>query len=102
MKYKLYRSFGDLDKDVKKHELVAVEYGNSIEEVEDALIKDVADDLAGDEKYAGCETAAYAPEPVKDFRKVKRYAYEMMGIVYRPDADKNVLVDYGITESDSE
>ena len=26
MKYKLYRSFGDLDKDVKKHELVAVEY----------------------------------------------------------------------------
>lgn len=27
MKYKLYRSFGDLDKDVKKHELVAVEYG---------------------------------------------------------------------------
>ena len=24
MKYKLYRSFGDLDKDVKKHELVAV------------------------------------------------------------------------------
>ena len=28
MKYKLYRSFGDLDKDVKKHELVAVEYGS--------------------------------------------------------------------------
>ena len=46
MKYKLYRSFGDLDKDVKKHELVAVEYGSTIEDVEDALIKDVADDLA--------------------------------------------------------
>ena len=25
MKYILYRSFGDLDKDIKKHELVAVE-----------------------------------------------------------------------------
>jgi len=24
MKYKLYRSFGNLDKDVKKHELVGV------------------------------------------------------------------------------
>ena len=98
MKYKLYRSFGDLDKDVKKHELVAIEYGNSIEEVEDALIKYVADDLAGDEKYAGCETAAYAPEPVKDFRKVKRYAYEMMGIVYPPRAETNVLIDFGIIE----
>lgn len=27
MKYLLYRSFGNLDMDVKKHELVAVEYG---------------------------------------------------------------------------
>ena len=53
MKYKLYRSFGDLDKDVKKHELVAVEYGSTIEDVEDALIKDVADDLAEDLIRAG-------------------------------------------------
>ena len=75
MKYKLYRSFGDLDKDVKKHELVAVEYGSTIEDVEDALIKDVADDLAGDTKYAGCETSAYAPETIKSFRKVKRYLF---------------------------
>ena len=30
MKYKLYRSFGDLDKDEKKHELVAVEDGSTI------------------------------------------------------------------------
>ena len=27
MKYLLYRSFGNLDQDVKKHELLAVEYG---------------------------------------------------------------------------
>ena len=91
-----YRSFGDLDKDVKKHELVAVEYGSTIEDVEDALIKDVADDLAGDTKYAGCETSAYAPEPIKDFRKVKRYDYEMLGIVYPHHAETNVLIDYGI------
>ncbi len=45
MKYILYRSFGDLDKDIKKHELVAVEIGGSIDEVTNALIKDVAEDL---------------------------------------------------------
>ena len=47
MKYLLYRSFGNLDKDVKKHELVAVEYGKDIYDVTDALIKAAADDLAG-------------------------------------------------------
>ena len=31
MKYILYRSFGDLDKDIKKHELVAVETGKNID-----------------------------------------------------------------------
>lgn len=38
MKYVLYRSFGSIDKDVRKHELVAVEYGKDINEVTDALI----------------------------------------------------------------
>ena len=33
MKYILYRSFGDLDKAVKKHELVAVETGKNIDDV---------------------------------------------------------------------
>ena len=82
MKYILYRSFGDLDKDIKKHELVAVETGRNIDDVADALIKAAADDLAGMPEYEHCETAAYAPEPVKDFRKVRRYQYEMTGIVY--------------------
>ena len=31
MKYILYRSLGDLDKDIKKHELVAVETGKNID-----------------------------------------------------------------------
>ena len=35
MKYILYRSFGNLDKDIKKHELVAVETGGNIDEVTD-------------------------------------------------------------------
>ena len=66
----------------------------------DALIKAVADDLAGMAEYEHCETAAYAPEPIKDFRKVRRYQYEMMGIVYPPNADKNILIDYGVVEAE--
>ena len=52
MKYKLYRSFGNLDKDVRRHELVAVEYGMNLEAVTNALIRAVADDLAGTPEYA--------------------------------------------------
>jgi hypothetical protein len=100
MKYILYRSLGDLDKAVKKHELVAVETGKNIDDVTDALVKAAADDLAGMPEYERCVTAAYAPEPVKDFRKVRRYQYEMTGIVYPPNADKNILIDYGIVETD--
>ena len=100
MKYILYRSFGDLDKDIKKHELVAVETGRNIDDVADALIKAAADDLAGMPEYEHCETAAYAPEPVKDFRKVRRYQFEMTGIVYPPNADKNILIDFGVVEKE--
>ena len=51
MKYILYRSFGDLDKDIKKLELVAVETGKDIDDVTEALIKAAADDLAGMPEY---------------------------------------------------
>ena len=98
MKYKLFRSPGDLDKSVLKHELVAVEIGGSIEEVTDALIRAVRDDLAEVPEYAHCETAAYSPEPVQEHRRVRRYQYEMMGIVYPQYAEKNILIDYGVIE----
>ena len=98
MKYKLFRSPGDLDKSVLKHELVAVEIGGSIEEVTDALIRAVRDDLAEMPEYAHCETAAYVPEPVQEHRRVRRYQYEMMGIVYPQYAEKKILIDYGVIE----
>ena len=98
MKYKLFRSPRDLDKSVLKHELVAVEIGSSIDEVADALIRAVRDDLAEMPEYAHCETAAYAPEPVQEHRRVRRYQYEMMGIVYPQYAEKNILIDYGVIE----
>ena len=100
MKYKLFRSLGDLDKSVLKHELVAVEIGSSIEEVTDALIRAVRDDLAEMPEYAHCETAAYAPELVRSFRRVKCYQYEMTGIVCPKYAEENILIDYGIIEEE--
>ena len=100
MKYKLFRSPGDLDKAVRKHELVAVETGKSIDDVANALIRAVRDDLAEMPEYAHCETAASAPEAVKSFRRVRRYRYEMMGIVCPKYAEENVLIDYGIIEEE--
>ena len=100
MKYKLFRASSDLDKSVRKHELIAVETGKSIDDVTDVLIRSVRDDLAEMPEYAHCETAAYAPELVKSFRRVRRYRYEMMGIVYPKYAEENILIDYGIIEEE--
>lgn len=55
MKYKLYRSFGNLDKDIHRHELVAVEIGADIDAVTDALIRAVTDELSGMPEYQGCK-----------------------------------------------
>lgn len=99
MKYTLYRSYGDLDCQVKKHTLVAVEYGSDIDAVTALLVQDVTDDLAETPEYAGCSTTAYAPEPLHCTRRVKRYQYEMTGAVLPPNAPKNILIDYGIIEA---
>ena len=100
MKYKLFRSPGDLDKAVREHELVAVETGKSIDDVSDALIRAVRDDLAEMPEYAHCETAAHAPEPLKLFRRVRRYRYDRMGIVYPEYAEENILMDHGMMEEE--
>lgn len=60
--------------------------------------KKTADDLVGAPQYAGYATTAYSPKPVRFFRRIKQFAYEMMGIVSPPDAPKNMLIDLGIIE----
>lgn len=66
----------------------------------EALIKAASEDLAGIPGYEKYRTAAFAPEPLKEFRRVKRYAYEMTGIVYPTYGDKNILIGYGVIETD--
>ena len=77
-----------------------METGKNIDDAADVLIRAVRDDPAEMPEYAHCKTAAYAPEPVKSFRRVRRYRYEMMGIAYPKYAEENVLIDYGIIEEE--
>lgn len=99
MKYTVYRSFGKLDRDIKKHELVAVEYGADIFDVTDKLIKAIEDDLSSSPEYKGCRTCAYPPKVIQpDSRRVKRYQYEISGIVLPPHAPKNIVIEFGVVE----
>ena len=100
MKYKVYRSLGDLDKQVTKHTLIAVEYGKDIYDVTPALVKAVTDELMNSPEYDKCDAWANAPEEIGSFRRVKRYNYEMLGVVSPPNAPENILIDFGIVEEE--
>lgn len=99
-KYTIYRAPKQVDRDLGKHELVGVEYGEDIYSVTDALIRAVTADLSENPKYAGCETFAYAPESMKEFHRTERYQYFITGVVSPPVAEKNILIDYGIVETE--
>lgn len=96
MKYVLYRAGKSIKKDIKKHELIGVYFGDSINEVESQMIKDVSDDLSLNPEYSHFRTDAYAPERIEHI-KSSRYDYVISGIVY-PNLGKNILVEYGIVE----
>jgi len=98
MKYKVFRAGASIDKNIRKHELVAVELGRNIEEVEDALMQAVTDDLIGAPEYEKCSAYAYAPEVVECCRGKSRYQYSMHGVVDPPLEKACSLVEYGIME----
>lgn len=99
MKYKLYRSFGDLNKQIKQHVLVAVEYGKDIYDATPALIRAVNDELSNSPEYDKCDTWADAPEGIPSHFAVKRYDYWMRGVVSPPNAPENILIDFGVIET---
>ena len=100
MKYVLYRSRGEIARDVKKHTIVAVEYGESIQDVTMELIKDVIDELKEDKTFQGCDATALAPKRV--WENAHRYQYVMTGIVVPPRAKKNILIEFGVVEQREE
>lgn len=99
-KYMLYRAPKQVDRDLGKHELVGVEYGDSIDAVTDALIQAVNDELSGSQEYPGSEVCSYAPEVMESYRRTKRYQYHMTGVISPQNAEENVLVEFGIIETE--
>lgn len=100
-KYKVFRSFGLIDKDIKKHELIAVVSGKSIDAAEDELMRVVREDALGIEKYEkGYTAGAYAPEEVGSDRRVKRYDYCLNAILSPDYGGLNDIIEYGIMEED--
>lgn len=101
-KYKVYRSPGTVDQDVRTHELVAVEYGESIDTVTDRLVEVVNEDATGLPQYqTGFNCMANGPEPIElTSRRVKRYQYVMTAILGPDYGETNDLLEYGIMEED--
>ena len=93
MKYKLYRAQYEMQFDENGEplewedafELVGVEYAQDVDRTTP--------------KYANCEVAAFAPDLYTQ-ELSDEYDYEMMGIVYPPNADHNILIPFLIKEED--
>lgn len=103
--YKLFRPLNDLNRQVKKHELVGVVYGKDIYSVTNELMKIATDDMLGLPKYnhsTGYSAHADPPQSIDDgMWRVKRYAYTMTVVVVPYIAEHNDLLDYGIMENSS-
>lgn len=98
MKYTLYRTLGNIEKQITKHELIAVEYGKDIYEVTEILMQAVDDDLSTTPEYTQYETSAYEPELLKEKGITSRYDYRIIGIASPLYANENTLIDYGVFE----
>ncbi len=70
-------------------ELVAVEYGNALDDVLEDLLRDIRDDLAGMDENAGCDVEAHGPQENYD-----QPPFDFLGVVLPPYAEKNILWDY--------
>lgn len=99
MIYKIFKTKGRIDKDIRQHELIGIEYGNDIYSAANDIIRAVTDDLQETEEFKHAEVSAYAPAPVEEFRRSHHYDYYTVGIVSPPHADKNILIEYGIIEA---
>ena len=100
MKYLIYRSFGNLDVSIRKHELVGVEYGQDIDDVTEKIVREIEDDMASIPDYKDWSIEVYAPEVVDWNRKVKRYQYVVYAVAKYPVAPKHKRIEYGIIETE--
>lgn len=102
MKYILYKTEKPAEFVNKEHELIAVAYGDTIDDVTDELISSIQEDLSESGEYPRCEFTASTPYGLnaraKNAQGLTLYNYEMTGIVMPPYGDKNIQVYYGVVE----
>ena len=81
-------------------ELAAVEYGESIFEVTENLIRAVSDELSGIEEYSHFPCGAFAPdEPYAvEYMTDDKFDYEMSGFVSGYAGGLNKIIYFGIKE----
>ena len=65
-KYLIYRTLGKVERDIKKHELIGIEYGTDIFDACNKIIKAVQDDASQLPDYKGYDVEVYAPEKADD------------------------------------
>lgn len=102
-KFKVYRSFGNLDKQIRKHELIAVEFGTSIEEAEEAIRKCIKADLDTNpdaQAYRDFTALVDELEFNEDHHENKTYQYCTTGIIQPDYAPENIVIEYGIKEEE--
>lgn len=81
-------------------ELVAVEYGNSIHEVVDDLMRAIVDELSCTEEYKSYQFTAILEESTEilSLYTDRKFNYRMQGIVMPIYGKENLLVDFGVVE----
>lgn len=80
-------------------QVVGVEFGSSIEEVTDALIQDVNDELT--EAYPKCQVMTYAPSDEMFGLEIltnEPFDYEMHGVVVDKSKPINTTIYFGVKE----
>lgn len=98
MKYKIFKTNGHLDREFGKDELIAIEHGNDIYDVTDAIIKAIEDDLSERPEFIDCTFAVYPPEKLH-YVKAKHYTYGFDGIIISRVPSNNTYIRYGVVET---
>lgn len=100
--YHIYRSLGNVERDIGKHELIGLEYGKDIFDAADRVLRAIRDDASELPENKGYEVDVFAPEEMSRLSRKTRYAYRADAVIGSPALPKNKILPYGIVESDAD
>lgn len=101
-KFKVFRSPGDVERNVSKHELIAVEYGKDIYDVTKRINRAVNEDAVGLPKYeSGYTSSTDGPMEMVGYQSIQHYQYFIV-VCLTPKVGKQYkLLEYGIIMEDT-